>query len=68
MADDKKISQLAPLPSVVGTEEVALARGNSNYKFTFDEFKAWIEGNRNMDGGSASAVFTAEQVVNGGGA
>lgn len=42
MGEDKRISELNSLPTAVGTEEIALARTGTNYKFTFTQLKDWI--------------------------
>tara|TARA_B100000767_G_C19550273_1_gene444636 strand:- start:78 stop:281 length:204 start_codon:yes stop_codon:yes gene_type:complete len=64
---DKNISELTDIPALIGTEELALERGASNYKATVEDLKQFIDVGRNIDGGSPSSVYTAEQGIDGGG-
>ena len=64
---DKNISELTDIPALIGTEELALERGASNYKATVEDLKQFIDVGRNIDGVNALSVYLASQVIDGGG-
>jgi hypothetical protein len=69
MAEDKRISELTPIPNVTGLGEVATTRNGSSYKMTINQIKSFVETmNGNIEGGNAFSIYVADQLIDGGNA
>jgi|TARA_R110002153_G_scaffold87692_1_gene216585 hypothetical protein len=66
-APDKKISELPSNFNINGTEQIPTERGGSNYKNNYNQLKAWLGvGDKNIDGGTPTSIFTEFQFIDGG--